>query len=650
MDSPNITIRIRRHESLPCPSLPRTHVHTSAAKVTNVQKSNHACGTASVLIGRRLGATKNNPYVGSFRHAPPTSLRSMAASSLPSLSSRKEIASSSSSSVFFSTSFAFAASSPYVGWFRHAPPVFSSFQTFGSLSGMKNAENKTGRNNNRTTKGSRKSSVVQHKVNLDSLLQLDRWHHQVTSLLLGVSNEDTEKNPPLLLRQIINGRLLGGSREEDRRMGGSRKSDQNSIIHQCNSIYRPNTNMMPPLSGSETMTLTRYKDAVLSRLTSWLLFPLIYADDECFNDYGYLKDEYGGQKTSSRLKFLLSRPADDRSIEIDSDETDEDDDYSSTSSIDSDLSGESSIPDEISPETEREFSAEANLSVSEIAEAYYAQKIIDERRRRSNSDASQQSGLSSPSSLDPTTDYSREEETRQRLDYEITQMDIARMARNASRHLDVDSILKLPTIIYRKRPSTPKSPRAKQSNQQDERSYHHICTPIREDHSDSSTQGSLINVEDTDNNESALSDDGWSFMMVNDMKSSSVDNSVLKCKNSFCGSYYSTESTDDMCVICQERFQDGDRLRVLPCNHSFHVGCIDRWLSGSHSHNECFTTGCPVCKKQPSIQSPSSSLVIPALEASNSEDDDMSGSLPSWAFANLGSVLAMSSGDFPVDN
>merc|ERR1711862_472038 len=35
-----------------------------------------------------------------------------------------------------------------------------------------------------------------------------------------------------------------------------------------------------------------------------------------------------------------------------------------------------------------------------------------------------------------------------RLNYIITQVDISRMARNASRHLDVKSILSLPTIVY----------------------------------------------------------------------------------------------------------------------------------------------------------------------------------------------------------
>ena len=47
---------------------------------------------------------------------------------------------------------------------------------------------------------------------------------------------------------------------------------------------------------------------------------------------------------------------------------------------------------------------------------------------------------------------------------------------------------------------------------------------------------------------------------------------------------------DDICVICFEAFQDGERLKILPCNHAFHVGCIDRWLFGS------YTAGCQTCK------------------------------------------------------
>ena len=89
---------------------------------------------------------------------------------------------------------------------------------------------------------------------------------------------------------------------------------------------------------------------------------------------------------------------------------------------------------------------------------------------------------------------------------------------------------------------------------------------------------------------------------------------------------------EDTCVICLEHFVDGDRLRVLPCDHSFHVGCIDKWLSGSLSDEECFTSGCPTCKKHP----------VPIYEEEGviAESTSNDGSVPSWAFARLGGVLA----------
>mmetsp|Transcript_73971 Transcript_73971/g.176050 ORF Transcript_73971/g.176050 Transcript_73971/m.176050 type:complete len:293 (-) Transcript_73971:105-983(-) len=42
------------------------------------------------------------------------------------------------------------------------------------------------------------------------------------------------------------------------------------------------------------------------------------------------------------------------------------------------------------------------------------------------------------------------------------------------------------------------------------------------------------------------------------------------------------------CMVCLESFQAKDELRILPCLHRYHKGCVDEWLSRSAE--------CPVCK------------------------------------------------------
>ena len=32
------------------------------------------------------------------------------------------------------------------------------------------------------------------------------------------------------------------------------------------------------------------------------------------------------------------------------------------------------------------------------------------------------------------------------------------------------------------------------------------------------------------------------------------------------------------CSICTDDFAKGQEVRVLPCNHKFHPGCVDPWL------------------------------------------------------------------------
>ncbi|PON88697.1 43kDa postsynaptic protein [Trema orientale] len=44
-----------------------------------------------------------------------------------------------------------------------------------------------------------------------------------------------------------------------------------------------------------------------------------------------------------------------------------------------------------------------------------------------------------------------------------------------------------------------------------------------------------------------------------------------------------------VCAVCLGEFEEGDELRSLPeCLHSFHVSCIDVWLTSHPS--------CPICR------------------------------------------------------
>lgn len=48
------------------------------------------------------------------------------------------------------------------------------------------------------------------------------------------------------------------------------------------------------------------------------------------------------------------------------------------------------------------------------------------------------------------------------------------------------------------------------------------------------------------------------------------------------------EGEEDKCAVCLSEFERDEHVRTLPCNHIFHVECIDRWL--------VFNKKCPVCR------------------------------------------------------
>ncbi|CAF1359281.1 unnamed protein product [Adineta ricciae] len=86
----------------------------------------------------------------------------------------------------------------------------------------------------------------------------------------------------------------------------------------------------------------------------------------------------------------------------------------------------------------------------------------------------------------------------------------------------------------------------------------------------------------------------------------------------------------EVCIICLDEFEEGTKLRILPCDHAYHMKCIDRWLIDHRRQ-------CPVCKR----------YVFPNHDHS---DDEESGGRPQQRVSTEHTPLIISTATDAINN
>ncbi|KDP28901.1 hypothetical protein JCGZ_14672 [Jatropha curcas] len=81
----------------------------------------------------------------------------------------------------------------------------------------------------------------------------------------------------------------------------------------------------------------------------------------------------------------------------------------------------------------------------------------------------------------------------------------------------------------------------------------------------------------------------FSLSMLNLPAPEAVVNSfLLKDYKKSCGTESGTHDVQQ-CNICLVDYEEGDKIRALPCSHEYHMSCVDKWLKEVHGV-------CPLCR------------------------------------------------------